>query len=272
VAEIIELARLKYLKIEPIKKSGILGSTDYQFTLLKPSDSHLKAHQSYLLKSIFGSASTKRLSSLKGSFADKMAKTKTLIDKSLTENKLYTRNPGSSRALGIGLTILLNLIAAKIFFPQAIFLGVFWPYVIFVIQAVFSLILGLNLVQKTATGSNYHMQAKGLRRTIKDGKWREVIKEKNLFIEEVLPFAIALGVINQLARDMKGLNLQAPAYASSFYHSGSTSNFSQSLNSFASSTSSTLSYNPQSSSSSGRSGFSGGSSGGGGGGGGGGSW
>ncbi len=90
-----------------------------------------------------------------------------------------------------------------------------------------------------------------------------------MFIEEVLPFAVSLGVVNQLAKQMEALNIKPPQYISS---TGLTTwNTAQFVSGFSSEVASGLSYNP-SSSSSGGSGFSGGSSGGGGGGGGGGSW
>jgi uncharacterized membrane protein len=82
-----------------------------------------------------------------------------------------------------------------------------------------------------------------------------------LFLEEILPLAISLGVVNQLTRDMTGLNLPPPSYMGNVAPSH--------FGSFQSSMGSTLSSAPSSKGS----GFGGGgSSGGGGGGGGGGGW
>jgi uncharacterized membrane protein YgcG len=150
-------------------------------------------------------------------------------------------------------------------------LGLFWALPLFGLSAVVALIAGYNLPAKTATGSNFAWQVRGLRRSIQYGAWREKLKEKNLFFEEVLPFAIALGVVDKLAKDMKDLNVPEPTYIpSSGMGSWATSSF---INSFSAEAASSLSYNPSSSSWSSGSSFSGGgSSGGGGGGGGGGSW
>lgn len=115
------------------------------------------------------------------------------------------------------------------------------------------------------------LQARGLRETIKRGAWRQKIKEKQLFIEEILPYAVALNVINDLANDLDDLGIEPPDYVAA---AGSVTGLSTSqlVTDFTQQSISTLSYNPNSKSSSSGSGFSGGSSGGGGGGGGGGSW
>ena len=92
--------------------------------------------------------------------------------------------------------------------------------------------------------------------------------EKNLFLEEMLPLAISLGVVNKLSKDMKDLGVEPPKY----FEGVVINNFSHDLNSFSSSMAANLSATPSGNSSwSGGSGFSGGG-GGGFGGGGGGSW
>jgi uncharacterized membrane protein len=99
------------------------------------------------------------------------------------------------------------------------------------------------------------------------GQWRYAIAEKHLFLEEILPLAISLGVVNKLSRDMQGLQLEPPKYMGNLAYAD--------FGSFGTSVGRTLAFTPGSSGSggwSGGSGFSGGGSGGGFGGGGGGSW
>jgi uncharacterized membrane protein len=252
IAEILDLARKKYLKIEQIEEKNFLGkSLDYKFTKLKESDDLLPAQQKYLLEKIFGNSTEKTLKSLKGKFYTHMQKTKEMINQILYDKKLFTKNPYKIRNLYIFLFIIASFIIPGL-------------------SIIMAFILGYSMPQKTAVGTNFMLQARGLKETIKRGKWREQIKEKNLFIEEVLPFAVALGVVDKLAKDMEDLNLTPPSYI----HTTTYSNLAtaQFLNSFSSQANSNLSYNPSSSHASGGSGFSGGSSGGGGGGGGGGSW
>ncbi len=272
VAEIIDLARKKYLKIERTEKKKFLGSeTDYVFTRLKEADDHLPEHQAYLLEKLFAVSKTVKLSELKGTFYTTIDKVKDLIFRSLTTKGLFASHPGQTRGWAMGLTIAL-LIFAFIWLFNLLDRGQSLGIVLMVISVPLSLIFAHSMPAKTAKGSNLALQARGLKETIGHGKWREKIKEKHLFIEEVLPFAIALGVVDRLARDMEELNLKPPQY---FAGSGTSMRgwaFHSLVNDFSHQAASNLTYNPNSSSTSGGSGFSGGSSGGGGGGGGGGSW
>jgi uncharacterized membrane protein len=86
--------------------------------------------------------------------------------------------------------------------------------------------------------------------------------------EKLLPYAIALGVETQWAKQFEGIYNTPPSWYNDRYGTFSTLALVGSLNHFHSVSSSTLSSSPHSSGS----GFSGGSSGGGFGGGGGGSW
>lgn len=271
VAEIIELARKKFLKIERVEKQGFLQfGHDYLFTKLKEATEALPPQQKYLLENIFDSKTEVKMSQLKGSFYIHMTKVKEMMNKQLVERKLLTSSPETARGLSIALAIILNGIVFGITIDSVVFLQAPWPVFLLAVSAITSLFFAWNMPQKTAVGTNLALQVKGLKETIRLGKWREEIKEKHLFIEEVLPFAISLGVIEKLVKDMAELNLVPPKYMSGGF-TGNTLAWSGFVNDFSSSATSGLSYNPSSISAS-RSGFSGGSSGGGGGGGGGGSW
>ena len=272
IAEIIDLARKKYLSITPAKKTGLIfKKNNYLFTKLKPTDKHLPEHQQYLYEQIFKTGDKVKLSSLKGTFYTAMTTAKSKIYKSATNKKLFSHHPNRTRKGYIAVGILLIGLSFVISIGS-INQGSPLPLVLTILQIPLVVFFGYNMVQKSAHGNNYYLQARGLKNTIDIGAWRQRIHEKNLFIEEVLPFAISFGVINKLTRDMKDLNIQPPDYLAAGY--ASTRGFSTNsfISDFAKSASNSLTYNP-SSSSSGGSGFSGGGfSGGGGGGGGGGSW
>lgn len=273
VAEILDLARKKYLRITALEKKGFLKKEgDYLFTRLKEPDSGLPEHQKYLLEEIFDSKEEKKLSKLEGKFYTKMEKTKEMMVESITAKKLFTANMRKTRAGAIGLGVLLNILALGLMIIGLMRTGSFWPILLFGGQVLSSFFLAYNMPQKTAVGTNLMLQARGLKETIKRGKWREEIKEKNLFIEEIFPFAVAFGVVEKLAKDMEELNLKPPSYLEGY--SVSQMSFANFSRSFSTAAATGLGYHPSSSSWSGGSGFSGGggSSGGGGGGGGGGSW
>lgn len=270
VAEIIDLARKKYLKIVPVTSGkSIFQTKDYVFTKLKEADDRLPQHQSYLLQKIFKKSDQTKLSKLKGSFYTTMNKTRQMIFDSARSKKLFTSHPQKT-TIGYGVVMVMFLgivlILASLLAPPQSPL----PYLVTIFQFILVPFFAKSMVQKSAIGNNYYLQAKGLRETIRRGAWREKIHEKHLFIDEVLPFAISFNVLQKLTKDMEALHMQAPEYLAA---SGwSSTNFANSLNHFGTHATRTLAYNPSSSGTSGGSGFSGGSSGGGFSGGGGGSW
>lgn len=273
VSEILELVRKKYIKIELIEKKKFLHTArDYQFTKLKSEDPTLPPVQLFLHSQLFLKKSVVTVSQLKGTFYTSMSAAQALLEKSLVDKNIYVQKPSTARAKGIGMYVLAVVAVAAVCIIQFSPLGISWPVSLVLLQVPVGLFVGYNMTQKTAVGTNLWLQARGLRKSIKYGKWREEIKEKKLFIEEVLPFAVALGVVDRLSKDMKDLNIQPPDY---LHTAGLTSLSTQDfVKGFSQEVGSSLSYNPSSSSSSGSSGFSsgGGFSGGGGGGGGGGSW
>jgi uncharacterized membrane protein YgcG len=267
VAEILELARKKYLKLELIEKKQLFGkSRDYEMTKLKEADDKLSEVQRYLHQKLFASKDVVTVKGLKGKFYTTMNATRDKINKSLTEKKLYTYNPTFAKVIGFIVIIFSVVMVSSLVISQVAQFGIMWPVPILVAEFILGAILAKNMPQKTALGNNLALQAQGLKASIKHGKWREEIKEKNLFIEEVLPFAVSLGVVNQLAKQMKDLNIKPPEYLHS--HALSTWSTTQFVSGFSNEVASGLSYNPSSGSSSSGGSFSGG----GGGGGGGGSW
>lgn len=270
VAEIIDLARKKYLTIKAVDKKKLFGkSRDYQFDKLNSGFDSLPRQQKFLMEKIFATGDQVNLSDLKGSFYNHIARAKTMIIDSVFAKKAFAVNPNTTRVLYMLLAFLLSVL---VFFSASLVSGLLLVPIpmLALVTIPFIFLCAWNMVSKTAVGSNLSMQARGLRETIKRGAWREKIMEKNLFFEEMLPFAIALGVVKQLSKDMEKLNVQPPQYFSDPIIQ--TIGFNSFINSFNSQATRNLSYNPSSSHYSGGSGFSGGSSGGGGGGGGGGSW
>lgn len=270
VAEIIELARKKYVLIETVGKKSLFHQPDYLLKRLKPSDETLPPAQKHLQAKLFITSETITVSQLKGVFYAHFEKAKNILESSVTSNRFFTRPIKASRAAGMGLAIALNCCAGFALIVLTILSHQAWPVVLFVTGIPFTLVIGWNLVQKTALGTNAMLQAKGLKETLRLAKWRDEIKEKHLFIENIIPYSIALGVVDKLSKDIDDLGIKPPEYMSRGFSQGMTLHTFSS--GFATSATSSLAYNPSSSGGSSGSGFSGGSSGGGGGGGGGGSW
>ncbi len=272
VAEIVELARLKFLTIKKVETKGFFGTTkvDYQLIKLdKPLDT-LNPFQTSLLSKIFDTQNDIKISELKNNFYKHLPGLREKLYDQLDSKKLTQGNIDKIRAKWMILAFLINF--ATIF--VTIWLANsrtqnFVPMIIAFIGFIPSLFFAYNMPAKTALGYNLHRQAVGLKYYLTKGKWREEVMEKNLFLEEMLPLAITLGVVDKLAKDMKELGVEPPSYMQGL----AIHTFASDLNNFNSSLASNLTSSPSGNSSwSGGSGFSGGGGGGGFGGGGGGSW
>jgi len=270
VAEIVELARLGYLRIKKIKKKKIFfNETDYQFEKTRKNKAKLKEYQKLILNGIFAQKDIVGLSELKNKFYKHLTGIKKKLYRNLVDQKMFPASPDTVRAIWWGVASALAIFS---FFLAQVFVGLTansGPLVICIPASIFALIIPKFMPRKTAWGYSLHRQAKGLQWYLGKGKWREEIAEKHLFLEEMLPLAIALGVVGKLAKDMAGLGIEPPSYLSGI----AINALAADLTSFQAMAASNLNASPSGRSSwSGGSGFSGGGSGGGFGGGGGGRW
>jgi uncharacterized membrane protein YgcG len=308
VAEILELARLKFITIRRIKKKKLIGEKiDYAFIKTgKYNDeqerSKLKDYQDYLLKKLFTTSITSKskkelkklidgdkkvsqmsflekneyvlLSGIKNHFYKVLPEFKNKLYKRMGDEKLFDKDPEKVRLMWFGIFIAIEFLFAFFVIVFTVSTFNFGPMIVMGLFSLPGFIFAISMPRRTAKGYSYFRQIEGLKWYLNKGKWRHEVAEKQLFLGEVLPLAIALGVVERITDDMKELGIKPPSY-----FIGSTSrSFSNDFSKFYSSSTSSLMSAPGggwsgSSSWSGGSGFSGGgSSGGGFGGGGGGSW
>ncbi|MBN1168956.1 DUF2207 domain-containing protein [Candidatus Woesebacteria bacterium] len=303
MAEIVELSRLGYMKIVRVESGGWLKKDTYAFVKDDKDQSNLRDYQKLLLKEIFRSnvvhdSVSKAEKIFKGKkdklnearkllikkeyvlntaleehFYTSLPRFKKMLYEGLSERGYFDGNPDKVRTKWIGLFVLIFLIVTGLTLTFVTLTGNFGPMVISIITFLPGIFIAYFMPRKTAKGYMYARQAEGLRFYLRKGEWRYEIQEKKLFLEEMLPLAISLGVVDKLTKDMSGLGVRPPSYTYGF----TTSAFSTNFRSFQSGVTRSMMTAPGgkwsgSGSWSGGSGFSGGSSGGGFGGGGGGSW
>jgi len=272
VSEIIELARLGFMKIKKNESKGIFGikNTDYELINLNKKTDKLNKFQSDLLEGLFEDGNEIKISDLKNKFYKKLPNLRSDMYEELKKKGISDGDWEKVQGKWVGIAFMLNFLV--IFLIISIFIkntGNDGPIVMAIFGIVPSIILAIKMPRRTAWGYSLYRQISGLKYYLGKGKWREEIMEKNLFLEEMLPIAISLGVVNQLAKDMKDLEIEPPKY----FEGMMINSFVHDLSNFNSVMATNLSTTPSGNSSwSGGSGFSGGSSGGGFGGGGGGSW
>lgn len=312
VAEIVEMARLGFIKIQRIEKKVLFGKADeYAFIKTKITDDKdelkkLKSYQRDILKELFRSsvihksvkaaedlfkdkkselASVRRalikkeyvlLSALTKHFYEGLPEIKKKLYKRMEDEGVFAGDPEKIRKKWLGGFFLVEFFAAIVVFIFAFQTLNFGPLIANGILLIPGIVLAISMPRRTAAGYSLYRQITGLKDYLKKGKWRHEIAEKHLFSEEILPLAISLGVVNKLSRDMKDLALDPPSY----FAGSSVAGFSSDISRFTANSGSVFVSAPGGSTSgwsggswSGGSGFSGGgSSGGGFGGGGGGSW
>jgi len=286
-AEIVELARLGFIKIFRMKvdKPLLPDGEDYIFVKMDKKQVKLKDHQEFLLENLFASSyhataaqlekvmsvteaakyisRSALLSKMKGKFHTDLETFRTKLYKNLTQEGQFEGRPDTTKILWM---VAGGMMTGLFFMVAMMNLAGNMVVVTAVISGIMAMLFGWFMSRRSAKGHALYRQLVGLKYFVGKGKWRYDIAEKNLFLEEILPLAISLGIIKQLTRDMKGLEIPPPAYMGNMVYSD--------FGRFGSNVGRTLSVTPSGSRSgwSGGSGFSGGSSGGGFGGGGGGSW
>jgi len=332
VAELVDLARRGFVKIEKIEKKGMFSKVDYKLVGTGEGKGELEDYQKYLLLNIFGNITEtenvaeiikdsiadkgvtsnfnlsimgqeidlkemfskekdkkgkerkekkkvvikgeKKISELKNNFYTHLPTLAKKIEESLVDKKCFSEKPAKTKQKWIGIAMLMNVVAGvgiSVFMMNTYNPG---PIFLLIVTGIASILLSAKMVAKTAIGYNYYRQAASLKWFIEKGKWREEIAEKRLFLSEILPLAIALGVVKKLAKEMEDLGVGSPDYVGSgMILSRDVDLFSRSMVNAMATAPGGSSYSSSGRSSwSGGSGFSGGSSGGGFGGGGGSSW
>jgi uncharacterized membrane protein len=300
IAEVVELARLKIIRIQKVENSGILAKDDYLFIKENKAElTKLKKFQLSIYEALFNTdivEESKRklgklkdfpgkseieklasdgnvtlLSGVRNHFYKKLPDIRNELYQNLVDIKAFAGRPDKVKTKSVGIHIGINFLVVMFilnFFVNRTYN--FGPLVL--LSALFApgLVFALSMPKRAAWGHSLYKQTKGLKNYLKIGKWRHEVNEKNLFFEEILPFAVSLGVVERLADDMKELGITPPNY----FAGTSTGTFLSDFNGFRNSAGSSFVSAPRSSGSgwSGGSGFGGGSSGGGFGGGGGGSW
>jgi uncharacterized membrane protein YgcG len=266
-ATIVDLAVRGYLTIAEGP-----GKSDWTLTNKNGLMEALLPYERTLLRGLFASRDTVKLSDLKGTFAPTLKMAEGQIYADSLSRRLFTSNPTQARAAWgcLGFALVLAGFAATV----ALGLAFGWGLV-----GLALVITGIALAatfplmpQRTAAGRDLLQHTLGFRLYMTTAeKYRQQFAEKAQIFTQLLPYAIVFGCVNQWAKAFEGIDTAA---ANSAWYTGNVplqaAFLASNLESMNANISSAMTYVPPSAGSS--SGFSGGFSGGGGGGGGGGSW
>lgn len=272
-ADIINLAVKGYLKIfRTGGKAPFPKPDDYAFQKMKNFDDTLNGFEKYLLEKMFLSENTVSLSSLKSHFYKDMANIKNQVYESTVKKGYFVKNPQDVRNF---YKLIGAIMVISGFWFGNVFNSLYWILSL-AVSGFITIAFGYFMPHRTNKGVQIKEYILGLKSYLsvaeKDRLAFHNAPEKNPErFEKLLPYAMALRVEKQWAKQFEGIYNQSPEwYADSSGMRFNSLILANSLNSFTSTAGSTLTAPPASS---GVSGFGGGGfSGGGFGGGGGGRW
>ncbi len=273
-ATIVDLAARGYLTIEEVERPGFFRKGDWLLTKTKDSDDSLLAFERKLFNGLFKGriGGTVLLSDLREKFVKRMADVRDALYDDVVANGWFPRRPDRVRAIGIGVAVVLLVLAGGASFALAAFTSFGLAGVALVLGALSFLVVARKLPHRTASGTATLRRVLGFREFIMTSeKDRADFAERQNLFSEYLPYAIVFDCVDKWAKAFAGLGDQPPEV--SWYHGSgpfTVHAFSESMRDFSVTTAGTLTSTPAGSGSSGFGG--GGSSGGGGGGGGGSSW
>lgn len=77
--------------------------------------------------------------------------------------------------------------------------------IFFAIQPFVFLYIAEQMPQRSKEGHYYYLKAKALQQRLKSGRWRQIKKETDLYIDDMLPYAVTLGITAQLTAELSSL-------------------------------------------------------------------
>lgn len=272
---IVDLAVRGYLRIKQTKEPGIFGigeKIDYVFEKLKEPDASLRPFEKTMMETIFIDSKIQILSTLKSQFATFTEQMRKETYESLVSEGYFPKNPKTIRT-AYGTIGVIVIVSGYLLLGILGIIGAICGVLSGIIIIVFSFIMPSRTIKGVLAKEHILGFKEYLSVAERDRIRFHNAPEKNPErFEKLLPFAMALGVEKEWARQFEGIYQNEPSwYASPTGQPFRPDMLASSIRSFSSSANAAISYKP-SSASSGGSGFSGGGSGGGFGGGGGGSW
>ncbi len=271
---LIDLAVRGFLKIKKIpgKKWWIFNvkNEDYELIRQEPEPGmpkELSEFESRLLKDIFGSIKSKKISSLKNKFYTKLPKLKEILYDELIKREYFPKSPQKIRTKYVVKGIFVLFIGVIFFILNIIIL----PSAL-IINGILTLILANFMPQKTEKGVLAYEHIKGFKMYLNTAeKYRVKFQEKQHLFYEFLPYAMTFGIAKKWSKAFGDIFEKPPEWYEGDKRTFHLPVFVNNLNGISSQIKSSFASRPGGSSGGG-SGFSGGFSGGGFGGGGGGSW
>ena len=217
LATLVDLARRKRISITEERSEGFLRSaTDYIYRKER-DDVELHPYEEQLLRSIFGSKESVRLSDLKNQFYVKLPKIKKSLYQAVVDEGLFPRSPDSTRSMyGVLAMVMIVMAVAGGFALLKIFgelttISVF-PAIGLGATALGMLILSRHMPKKTDEGAEIAARWEAFRNYLKNiDKYSDLEAQKEIW-DQWLPYAIAFGFEREYIRRFEQVDAPAPGW------------------------------------------------------------
>ena len=229
-AEIIFLAIKGYLKVKKLNQdqtNNQFFKPDYQLIKIRKPDNKISIKEQQLLDALFSNNNVINISDLSQNFMQKNNASDWEVCKKITREGYFTINPIFAKGLLIAISFIL-IIAFGI-------LGIYLIegtkiFLILLMPGLIALIFSLILPEQTSKGLIAKEDLLGLKMYIKAAeidriKFHNAPEKNSEKFEELLPYAIILGLENEWAKQFEPLYLTPP----NWYQDNSIGNFSATL-------------------------------------------
>lgn len=218
-ALLIYLATRGYLKINRINKKGIFGGHDYEIEFLKVIDDKVAEADRQIIDELFGGQKKYILSDLKKDKAEEISKIwKTYVKNTfdiMTQKGVYNISPDKVLKKYLGISGGFGSAALIGFF----FLGSWFVPVSISLGLVAAIVGGFGLIMpaKTVEGAAMKDKVLGLKEymNVAEKDRMKILNAPKLNpqqFEALLPFAIALGVEKEWAKQFEGILTESPGW------------------------------------------------------------
>ncbi len=213
-ATIIQLAVGGYIKIREIEQKKLLGKkTDYELIKLKEPDTNLRDYEQMVMKGLFESGTTSTVSGLKNKFYKHLKDINKQVYQAVVTDGYFPMNPdkirNSYRTVGVVLFVLLTIFGNGFENPLA--------FISLIISGTAIVLFAQAMPRRTKLGVETNEEIKGF-------KWFLSVTETERLkfhnapakspqqFEQLLPYAMVLGVEKEWAKQFEGMYLTPPSW------------------------------------------------------------
>jgi uncharacterized membrane protein len=212
-AEIIYLATKGYLKIRREPGKGLFKKEDYTLTRLDGGQGAEAGFDATLITGLFGDAKEVKLSDLKDKFYEHIASIKTQVQDKLVADGYFKEFPLKTIGKYIGIAVAYGFVGFWIGRGIGMVtngLGTYLFVPSFISSAIIVALFGLAMPARTAKGVEVKERILGLKEYMKVAesdriKFHNAPKKDSKKFEELLPFAMALGVEKEWAAQFENI-------------------------------------------------------------------